>query len=81
MMNNIHLRTIAQTSFKGMSKQEIIKELGDSFNFFPDDILYYELSKNWFGLKKVLCIVFENDRVLFQCIKKTYGKITTTRLP
>lgn len=60
----------------GKSKKEVLKELGDGFNFYPDHVWYYILSKSWWGKKTVLFIEFdEYDLVQRQFVKTVYGKV------
>lgn len=56
----------------GMTKNEILLELGDHFNFFQADVWSYVLKNNWFGMKTVLFIFFENEKVTFVKIKKAF---------
>ncbi|KIA90796.1 hypothetical protein OA86_01795 [Kaistella jeonii] len=69
-MNSIH-----QISLIGKTKEEIIEELGDGFNFYPDNLWDYELGKNWWGTKKVLFLLFEDKKVKKKTIRKVYGKV------
>ncbi|WP_370895942.1 hypothetical protein [Chryseobacterium gossypii] len=63
------------------SKKEVIEELGDGFNFYPDQIWYYILSKRWWGKKVVLFIEFdENDVVCSHYVKTVYGKVRLCRM-
>ncbi len=65
----------------GFSKKEVAEELGHGFNFFPDDIWYYEIKKTWWGMKTVLFLIFRNGKLQHKSIKKVYGKIYKTKLP
>ncbi|WP_034671683.1 hypothetical protein [Epilithonimonas caeni] len=58
----------------GMTKKEVQEELGDGFNFYPDNVWYYELSKNWWGIRTVLFLEFENDKVSVKYIRRIVGK-------
>ena len=60
----------------GKSKKDIFDELGDGFNFFPDNIWSYELKKNWYGSKLVLFIFFEDGVVKSHVEKKVFGKLS-----
>ncbi|MEI3791238.1 MULTISPECIES: hypothetical protein [unclassified Chryseobacterium] len=62
-------------SFLGMTKKEVLKELGDSFNFYPDDIWQYELNKTWWGLKTIMFLEFENNIVSSKYTKNVFGSI------
>ncbi|MFC4686800.1 hypothetical protein ACFO4P_07605 [Epilithonimonas pallida] len=68
-------RKIEHLSLVGKTKSEIIDLLGDDFNFYPDDIWYYIISKTWYGRKKILYIEFEDDIVIRKSIVSMYGKI------
>lgn len=57
------------------TKKEIIKELGDGFNFYPSQQWYYVLSKSWWGREKILFVEFdEHGTVSKQYIKTVYFK-------
>lgn len=58
-----------------MTKVEVLKELGDSFNFCPNNIWYYELNKTWWGLKTIMFLEFENNIVSSKYIKTVFGNI------
>ncbi|MDR2234723.1 MAG: hypothetical protein LBE92_01240 [Chryseobacterium sp.] len=74
-------RFYEQNFLLGLSKKEVINELGHGFNFYPDDIWYYELKRTWWGMKTVLFLVFRNGKLQHKNIKKIYGKIYQTKLP
>jgi hypothetical protein len=63
----------------GMTKKEVQKELGNGFNFYPADVWHYELSKTWWGIRTVLFVEFENDRVNSKYIRRIVGKINTDK--
>ncbi|AQX07012.1 hypothetical protein BAX97_16070 [Elizabethkingia meningoseptica] len=58
----------------GKSKCEVIMELGDGFNFYPDNVWMYDLKKTWWGRKTVLSILFENNTVKIVDILYWYFK-------
>ncbi|SFZ97039.1 hypothetical protein SAMN05216324_13511 [Chryseobacterium limigenitum] len=47
----------------GKTREEIVKELGDGFNFYPSDLWTYNLKKNWLGRWVLLYIHFEDNVV------------------
>lgn len=55
-------------------KKQVIKELGEEFNFYPADIWSYRLKKSWFGRKTILLLYFSSNRVCKVEIKKCYGQ-------
>ncbi|MBB6371695.1 hypothetical protein [Chryseobacterium shigense] len=59
------------------NKEEIMKLLGQEFNFYPSDNWTYTLETGTFGKKTILFLFFENDKVSKIEIKKIYGKIST----
>jgi hypothetical protein len=59
----------------GKSKKEITELLEQEFNYYPADLWFYILSKNWFGRIKVLLLYFKEEKVCEVKIKTTYGKI------
>lgn len=59
----------------GKTKNEILDLLGDEFNFYPENVWYYVLSRNWYGRKKVLYLEFEDDIVTRKSIRFVNGKI------
>lgn len=64
----------------GRSKNEIMEEMGDEFNFPPLDLWTYLLKRTWYGEKKVLVIVFENNRAVKVTIKRMYGEYKAREL-
>lgn len=66
MNNNAHLI--------GLSKEEVIKELGDDFNFFPDNRWTYFLKRNFWRQNLFLILFFENNVVVKIEHLKTYKK-------
>ncbi|MDP9957870.1 hypothetical protein J2X97_003542 [Epilithonimonas hungarica] len=63
----------------GMTKKEVQEELGNGLNFYPADVWHYELSKTWWGIRTVLFVEFENDRVNSKYIRRIVGKINTDK--
>jgi hypothetical protein len=60
----------------GKSKDQIVKEMEEEFNFYPSDIWTYILATTWFGRKKVLIIFFNDEDIVIKVfIKNVYGKI------
>jgi len=47
----------------GKSKKDILSEMGNQYNHYPSNIWTYQLSKNWFGRKKIMVIYFSDDSV------------------
>lgn len=68
-------KKIESLPLSGKTKKEIIALLGDEFNFYPDSIWSYVVSKKWYGRNKILYIEFENEIVIRKFTKITYGKI------
>lgn len=64
----------------GMTKNELLHEMGDDFNFYPDPVWIYLLHKNFLGRKTFLIVHFEKNIIIKTAIKKTYGNIPKTRL-
>ncbi len=62
-------------SLIGKTKNEIFKELGDQFNFFPSNTWIYHLHTNWIGIKTYLIISFDNDIVIKYVKRKTHRKL------
>ena len=59
----------------GLSKKEVLQQLGDGFNFYPDTKWSYILKKYWYGRKKLLFIEFDhNGIVISQYIISEYEK-------
>jgi hypothetical protein len=46
---------------KGMTKKQVLEEMGDECNFFQSDVWTYILYKTWLT-KNVLVIEFENEK-------------------
>ncbi|SFN89571.1 hypothetical protein SAMN05421594_4624 [Chryseobacterium oleae] len=64
----------------GLTKKDLIKKMGDEFNFYPDTTWIYLLSKSFFGRKTYLIIHFEEEIVKSAEARKTYGNIYKTKL-
>ena len=64
------METIAATTqlnydhLLGKRKDEVLKELGEGFNYYPDDVWTYVLKKNWWGKKTALLLKFDGDNVI-----------------
>jgi hypothetical protein len=54
----------------GLTKKEIISELGQEFNYYHSDLWNYEIRKKFFRGKEILYLVFENERVIEIFIKR-----------
>lgn len=60
---------------KGKSKQEILAEMGQDFNYYPAMVWTYTLHVSWLGRKTVLYLFFEDNAVKDIVIRKYYGKV------
>lgn len=58
----------------GCSKKDVIRELGDGFNFYHDTVWTYELYRTWWGRRTILVLLFQEDIVFKKSIIKKYGK-------
>ena len=63
-----HLRLL------GLSKEEVLRELGDEFNFYPSDQWTYYLKRNFWRQNVFLILFFENNVVVKVQQRKTYNK-------
>ncbi|WP_164474711.1 hypothetical protein [Elizabethkingia ursingii] len=45
----------------GKSKNEVIQELGEGFNYYPDNYWFYDMKKSWWGKKTALLLIFGKD--------------------
>lgn len=72
-MNNKHLLTLCQ-SVIGKTKKDILIQLGDGFNFFPEEIWTYEIKKRWWGKRTILVIEFDKNKVINAQVKTMYGR-------
>ena len=64
-----------QLQLIGLTKKEILKKMGDEFNFYPDKKWVYTLKKYWLGKQKKLIIEFDDeDKAVKQYTKSTYEK-------
>lgn len=59
----------------GKSKEEILAEMGQDFNYYPAKVWTYILHTTWLGRKTVLYLFFEDKTVKEIVIRKYYGKI------
>ncbi|RKT01689.1 hypothetical protein [Chryseobacterium defluvii] len=75
------LRQINDPNFLvGFSRKDVIRELGDGFNFYHDKVWTYELARTWWGKKTILVLFFQNDVVCKKSIIKKFGKVDETKL-
>ncbi|WP_407517831.1 hypothetical protein [Elizabethkingia anophelis] len=56
----------------GMTKRQVIETLGEGFNYYPDDLWIYEISKTWWGKKTVLLLSFDQEDILEETDTKSY---------
>lgn len=47
----------------GKTRREIVREIGDEFNYFKNKTWTYEVGKTWFGKKIILSLTFKDERV------------------
>ncbi|MEN5133240.1 hypothetical protein [Elizabethkingia anophelis] len=59
----------------GKKKDEVLKELGEEFNYYPDDVWTYILKKNWWGKKTALLLKFDGDEVIQTKISTYFLKV------
>lgn len=63
-------------SLIGKTKKEVLGELGEEFNYYPDKVWSYVLKKYWWGKKWILYIEFDKeDKVIAKFTALRYGKI------
>lgn len=72
-MNNKQLLTLCH-SVIGKTRKDILIQLGDGCNFFPDNRWTYEIRKKWWGKRTVLVIEFENNKVITAQLKIVYSR-------
>lgn len=58
------------------SKNEIIEEMGQEFNFYHQNVWIYILKISWFGRKKIMLLFFKEKKVSEIKIKYIYEKFT-----
>lgn len=56
----------------GKSKNEVIQELGEGFNYYPDNYWFYDMKKSWWGKKTALLLIFGKDGRVKTMNLKTY---------
>lgn len=56
----------------GKTKKEVINELGDGFNFYPDNEWTYIFRQDFFFRKEILYVFFNNNIVFETKCRKTY---------
>ena len=64
----------------GKTKNEIVLELGQEFNYYPSSIWSYFIKTNWLGQNKFLVLYFENEKVIKVEIKSNYGKFKSNQI-
>lgn len=42
----------------GLTKKEVLTEMGDDFNFYPDNTWTYVLRVSWLGINTILFIFY-----------------------
>jgi|GEM_PF-599580 len=65
---------ISREYLLGKSKKDILNELGDEFNFYPNNIWTYTLKKCWYGKKKILFLYFEKECIIKIYIRNCWSK-------
>lgn len=63
----------------GRDKKQIVHEMGQEFNFYPNNLWTYIVDLNWFGKKTILLLFFENEKVHKVKVKNFYGKVANFR--
>lgn len=56
----------------GKEKKEVLKELGDEFNYYSSDIWNYTLKTSFFGKKTILVLYFTDEKVIKWDITRCY---------
>lgn len=46
------------------SREDIMKELGEGFNYYQNDIWTYNLKKDWLGRWILLYLYFQDNKVI-----------------
>ncbi|SEW26451.1 hypothetical protein SAMN05421841_1915 [Chryseobacterium wanjuense] len=59
----------------GRDKKQIVYEMGQEFNFYPNNIWTYIIDNGWFGRKTMLLLFFKSEKVYEIKVKNFYGKI------
>lgn len=72
-MNNKNLLALCH-SVIGKTKKEILLQLGEGFNFFPDSTWTYEIKKKWWGKRTILIIEFEKNKAITAQLKTVYSR-------
>lgn len=57
---------------RGLSKSQIIKEMGHEFNLYLSDEWNYTLKTSWLGVRTILFLTFADDVVTRIKIKKAW---------
>ncbi|MYY27413.1 hypothetical protein [Elizabethkingia anophelis] len=56
----------------GKNRNEVLKELGEGFNYYPDNYWFYDMKRSWWGRKTGLLLVFGKDGRVKTMSIKTY---------
>ncbi|AQW92910.1 MULTISPECIES: hypothetical protein [Elizabethkingia] len=59
----------------GKCKREVFVELGEGFNYFPDEVWTYDIKNTWWGKKTVLLLRFEIETVVKVKVSTYYFKL------
>ncbi len=58
----------------GKDKKQIVEELGQEFNFYPEEVWTYVLKKSRWGWKTILFISFKCEKVTDIEIRKWFAR-------
>ncbi|BFO67458.1 hypothetical protein [Chryseobacterium sp. KCF3-3] len=56
----------------GKIKKDVLKELGDEFNYYSSNVWNYTLKTSFFGKKTILVLYFADDKVIKWDVVKSY---------
>jgi len=56
----------------GKTKNEVIQELGEGFNYYPDNYWFYDMKRSCWGRKTAILLIFGKDGRVKTMSIKTY---------
>ena len=63
MMNQKNKQKQAYEGLIGKTREEVVKQLGEGFNYYQNKVWTYNLRRDWLGRWVYLYLTFEDNKV------------------
>lgn len=71
---------IEKIELYGRTKQEVMNLLSNYKYEYKNGVFCFLLRETWYGKRRIIRLVFENNKVEEKYIKTEYGKLSITQL-